>query len=179
VIRSGASFAGSSASPLPNVYTLEAQEVRGLPMLVIDQVGANLQRKFRRKIPTVEQRTAEAIEEINSTPIRNAKREMVREFERRDPDELLAELVRRKPEAYRNYFLAGEISLGVYALHLRELRRGAAHERVKKFEENHLSLFGDAEIIHEALFLGVGVFSNDAHDVLRMAKMLGIPWRSS
>lgn len=163
--------------PLPNVYTLEIHEVRGVHVLVIDQLGDTLQNKFK-KIPPIERITATDWESMNSTSIRNDKRKMVRWFERIPSQILLAELLRRKEEAHRNYIVAGEVSLAVYSLHLREMRRRPAHDRVAKFEENHPNVFGDAELIQEALFLGVGIFSSDVHDVIRMARMLRIPART-
>jgi hypothetical protein len=88
-------------------------------------------------------------------------------------------MIALKQRAYRNYALAGETSLMAYAVHLAELRRRSDAARVQRFEENHQNLFGDAEIIQEALFLGVSVLSNDRTDVGGMAALLGIPFRSA
>jgi hypothetical protein len=166
-------------NPLPNVFTLEIVEVRGCKLIAIDRLGATLRHKFRGRIPTVESRTAAQTEEVNATSIRETKRQVVLLHEHRERAELLAAMIALKQRAYRNYALAGETSLMAYAVHLAELRRRSDAARVQRFEENHQNLFGDAEIIQEALFLGVSVLSNDRTDVGGMAALLGIPFRSA
>jgi hypothetical protein len=164
-------------TPLNNVFTLEIQKVSGRPVLVIDRVGSTLRWKFSGNIPLVEKQTQEAREVVNSTVIRERKRQRVLEHERGDPRALAEALQAMKVAAHHNYIAAGEVALAAYAIHLGELRCGSYAERVRKFEENHPNLFGDAELIQEALFLGVGVFSADRIDVGRMASLLGIAHR--
>lgn len=165
--------------PLPNVFTLEIVDVRGRKAIAIDRLGSTLQVKFRGRIPTVESRTDAQTEEVNATNVRETKRMVVRQHEQRGKIELLAAMMEAKKHAYRNYALSGEISLMAYALHLADLRCGPDVSRVQRFEQNHPNLFGDAEIIQEALFLGVSILSNEQTDVGRMAALLGIPFRSA
>lgn len=65
-----------------------------------------------------------------------------------------------------------------YAIHHRELTQQMDEARIKRFDQNHPNLFGDAEIIQEALFLGVGVYSNYRTDIGKMAELVEIPMRT-
>ncbi|MFA6288570.1 MAG: hypothetical protein WC661_14395 [Opitutaceae bacterium] len=169
--------------PLGNVFTLEIIEVSQRRCFVIDRLDANFGGKFSGPLPTVESRLRNGDEEINSPRIRETKRQWVTGQKNTPRAQLQAAVNRNKPHCYANYALSGETSLLCYAMHLAELRQmmqqtPSAAKRVDHFETNSANLFGDAELVQEALFLSCGIVSNDETDVGAMSAIAGIAFRT-
>lgn len=165
--------------PLPNVYTLEGDRREGRFVLLLDRACDTLQLKFRNRIRRIQSMTDDEIARVNSAPIREEKRRFVRNLCREDPNQLLQRIRRDSPRCCRNYRLAMFVSLGAFALHLQELRRLREQDRLDRFDRNDPHVFGDAELLQDALFLGVGVFSDDRTDVGNLAAILGVRHRTS
>lgn len=167
----------SQRQPLPNVFTFGIIDLPSGNPLLVDRVDNTIRAVLDGRPPTVESRTPAQIAQANDPRIREQKRSRVRLFENRVAAELEAEILALKPRAVRRYPMAGEISLGAYAIHLGELRRRPDVDRVGKFESNAVNLFSDAEVIQDALCIPAAILSNDRVDVGRMAQLLAIPVR--
>jgi len=169
--------------PLANVFTLEIIEVAQQRCFVVDRLDANFGAKWSGPLPTVESRVRNGGGEINSPEIREKKRQWVMTLRNIPSPELQGKVSHDKPHCYANYVLSGESSLRCYAMHLAALRQlmlrfPSTATRVNHFETNSANLFGDAELVQEALFLSCGIVSNDGTDVGAMAAIAGIAFRT-
>lgn len=165
--------------PLNNVYTLECELLNGRKVLLVDRACDTLQLKFRSRMRLVESMTSEEMAAVNSPAIRNEKRKYVMNLCKCDDSELRERVRTGAVCSVRDYELATFVSLGAFALHLKDLRRGGHQERLDRFDRNDPHVFGDAELLQDALFLGAGVFSDDRTDVGNLAALLGVPCRTS
>jgi hypothetical protein len=157
-----------------NVFLFGINSFKGHPLIEIDRMDVHFKSKFSGSLPTLDQITPAEQAQWNDPAKRLQLRDIVAELVRVFPSELLrAKIKEAVPLAFKDYEVSCNVATWAYALLLQEIGHKDKPE-VEKFINNHENLFGDTELIQEALLFKAGILSQNTQHVWRMASYCGI-----
>lgn len=128
-----------------------------------------------RPLPPLSQMSAAMRDEFNSAKLRRHTADRVLALVKRGDAKLRGELAELLPLSARNYLLSAAAAEHAFALSIATRGSREAGKELRKLQTNHANALGDARLIQEALFLGIGVISTDRRDVWNMCRLAGVP----
>ena len=156
-----------------NVFLLNATPFNGLAVISIDRLDTHFKAIFRGTLPRLGEMSPTERTKWNDP----AKRRHLRDSVAQTVATLSSEILRARikatvPQAFKNFVVSCNIAEWAYSLLIQETSHRDKTE-LTKFNNNHERLFGDTQLIQEALLLKASILSDNIH-VQRMASYCGI-----
>jgi hypothetical protein len=155
-----------------NVFLFSIEFANGRPHIVIHRLDEHLKEIFRDRLPRLDEMTSADRALSNDPDKRLELRDRIRGLRAKPKDELRSRICDQAPHCVGNYALSCRTAELAYALMLAETSHKDAAE-CRKFEGSDVNLFGDTNVVQEALLFEAQILSSDAHTRL-MASYCGM-----
>lgn len=157
-----------------NVFLFAARPFNGFPIIEIRRLDSHFKSTIQRPLPALDEMTPEEQAHWNDPTKRLQLRDKIAEIVAIFPSDLLRTKIKESvPLAFKNYPLSCQIAEWAYALMLQEIGDKDKEER-GKFLNNDKNLFGDTNLIQEALFFKAGILSKNTQHICPMTSYCDI-----
>lgn len=157
-----------------NVFLLALHRVNHVTVIAIHRLDRGFKSCFAGPLPTLGKMLPDERAQWNDPGKRRMLRDKVLEMVRIFPTELLlAKIKECAPLAFKNYRLSCCVAEWAYALMLQEAA-SKDKEECQKVTSNHENLFGDTNLVQEAMFFKAGILSKNAQHIRPMTSYCGI-----
>lgn len=152
-----------------NVFLFGVAGLNRHTVIEIQRIDIHLKAIFRRPLPTLDETTPAERAQWNDPQKRLQQRDRIEKIVGDFSSESLRQKIKATaPLAFKNYETSWIVAEWAYALLLQETGHKDKRER-EKFTNNHENLFGDTQMIQEALFFNARILSGNTQHVWRMA----------
>ncbi|HLZ16885.1 MAG TPA: hypothetical protein VKQ08_07585 [Cyclobacteriaceae bacterium] len=145
-----------------NVFLFGIEPSNERPVIVIHRLDQHFKALFRGPLPTLDEINQLDMAQWNDPAKRQGLCDRVRHLRALPGKELQQQIKSQTLCCIGNYALSCHTAELAYALMLVETNHKDPIE-MQKFTDNHQNLFGDANVIRDALFFGATILSKDKH----------------